>query len=46
MFEFDASVWGCEVPVCLGVLSIAVELPCGDFLAEGVFVSDAAIEAL
>jgi hypothetical protein len=28
------------------VLSIAVELPCGDFLAERVFVSDAAIEAL
>jgi hypothetical protein len=24
MFEFDTGVWGCEVPVCLGVIGITV----------------------
>ena len=43
MFEFDASVWGCEVPIGLGVIGIAVLLPGGDFLDEGLFVRDAAV---
>ena len=46
MLEFDASVWGCEVPVGLGFSDVSVVLPCGDFIAEGVFVGDAAVEAL
>jgi hypothetical protein len=44
--EFDASVWGCEVPIGLGVIGIAVLLPGGDFLDEDLFVGNAAIEAL
>jgi len=44
--EFYASVWGCEAPIGLGVIGIAVVLPGGDFLDEGLFVGDAAIEAL
>jgi hypothetical protein len=46
VLEFYASVWGCEVPIGLGVIGIAVLLPGGDFLDEDLFVGDAAIEAL
>ena len=46
MLEFDASILGCEVPVGLGVVGIAVVLPGGDFLDEGLFVGNPAIEAL
>jgi hypothetical protein len=46
MLEFDASVWGCEVPIGLGVIGVAVVLPGGDFLDEGLFVGNAAVEAL
>ena len=46
MLQFDTNIWGCEVPVCLGVVGIAVVLPSGDFLDEGLFVRNAAIEAL
>ena len=45
MLEFDASIFGGEVPVC-GVISIALLLPGGDFVAEGLFVGNAAVEAL
>ena len=46
MFEFDACVGCCEVPVGLCVVGIAVVLPSGDFVDEGMFVGDAAVEAL
>ena len=46
MLEFDAGIGGCEVPVGLGVVGIAVVLPCGDFLDEGLFVGNATVEAL
>ena len=46
MFEFDASVWGCEAPVGLGVMGVAVALPGGDFLDKDLFVGDAAGETL
>jgi hypothetical protein len=46
MLEFDACVGGSEVPVGLGVMGIAVVLPGGDFIDEGLFVGDAAVEAL
>ena len=46
MLEFDAGVGGCEVPIGLGVIGIAVMLPGGDFLGEGFFVGDAAVETL
>ena len=45
MFEFDAGIFGCEVPIGFGVVAIAVALPGGDFLDEGVPVGDAAIKA-
>jgi hypothetical protein len=34
------------VPVGLGVVGIAVVLPCSDFLDEGLFVGNPAVEAL
>ena len=46
MLEFNASVFGCELPVCLGVMSIAVVFPGSDFVDEGLLVRDAAVEAL
>ena len=46
MLEFDACVRGGEVPVCLGVVGIAVALPASDFVDESLFVWDAAVEAL
>ena len=46
MPEFDPCVGSCEVPVGFGVSGIAVVLPGGDFVDEGLFVGDAAVEAL
>ena len=46
MLKLDSSVWGCEVPIGLGVIGIAVLLPGGNFLDEGLFVWNAAVEAL
>ena len=47
MLEFDARVWGCEMPIGFCVIGITVVLPGGDFLGEGLFVGDAAaFEAL
>src|SRR5438034_9312199 len=45
-FKFDASIFGGELPVGLGVVGVAVVLPGGDFLDEVLFVGNAAIEAL
>ena len=46
MFELNASVLGGEVPIRFGVVDVAVVLPGGDFVAEGMLVRNAAIEAL
>ena len=46
MLEFDTGVCCGELPIGLGVVGIAVVLPGGDFLDEGLFVGNAAIEAL
>ena len=46
MPELDPCVGGCEVPIGFGVCGIAVVLPGGDFVDEGLFVRDAAVEAL
>ena len=46
MLQFDASFGRCEVPVGLGVIGISLLLPGGDFVDEGLFVGDAAIQAL
>ena len=46
MLELNASIFGGEVPVCLGVIGIALLLPGGDFVDEGLFVGNAAVEAL
>src|SRR5215813_3352397 len=35
MLKFDASIFGGELPVGLGVVGIAVVLPGGDFVDEG-----------
>ena len=45
MLKFDASIFGGELPVCLGVVGIAVVLPGGDFVDEDLFVGNASIEA-
>src|SRR5271168_4539069 len=44
--EFFACFFGCEHPVDLGFISVALLLPSGDFYDELIFVIDAAIEAL
>jgi hypothetical protein len=46
VLEFDASIGSCEVPIGLGMSGITVVLPSGNLLDEGLFVGDAAIEAL
>jgi hypothetical protein len=46
MLKFDASIFGGELPVGLGVVGIALVLPGGDFVDEDLFVGNAAIEAL
>ena len=46
MLEFDTCVGGCEVPIGLGVVCIAVVFPGGDLLDEELFIGDAAVEAL
>jgi hypothetical protein len=43
---FDASIFGGELPVGLGVVGIAVLLPSGDFLDKGLLIGNAAVEAL
>jgi hypothetical protein len=46
MLESDADIFGSELPVCFGVVGIAIVLPGGDFVNECLFVVNAAIEAL
>lgn len=46
MFEFDAGVGCCEVPVGFGVVGVSVVFPAVDFVDEGLLIRDAAIEAL
>jgi len=46
MFEFDPSVGCGELPIGPGVVGISIILPSCDFVDEGLFVRDAAIEAL
>ena len=46
MLEFDTCIGSCEVPIGLGVVGIAVALPGGDFLDEGLFIGNPAVEAL
>src|SRR5438093_295816 len=46
MLKFDASIFGGELPVGLGVVGIAVVLPGGDFVDEDLFVGNAAIEPM
>ena len=46
MLKFDASTFGGELPVDLGVVGIAVMLPGGNFVDEDLFVGNTAIEAL
>jgi hypothetical protein len=46
VFEFDAGVRGCEMPICLGMIGIAVLLPGCDFVDEDLFVRDSAVETL
>jgi hypothetical protein len=40
MLKFDASIFGGELPVGLGVVGIAVVLPGGDFVDEDLFVGN------
>jgi hypothetical protein len=46
VFEFDAGGGRSELPVGLGVVGISVALPCVDFVDQGLFVRDTAVEAL
>jgi hypothetical protein len=44
--EFDACVFGGELPADLALIGVGGVLPCGEFGVEGGEVVDAAIEAL
>jgi hypothetical protein len=47
VLEIDTCIGSCELPVGLGVVGIAVVLPAGgNFLDEGLFVGNPAVEAL
>jgi hypothetical protein len=46
MLEFDAGVFGRELPVGFGVMGIAASLPCGGLVDEDLLVGDAAVETL
>src|ERR1019366_6235836 len=46
MLEFDACVGCGELPIGLGVVGVAIILPSCDFVDQGLFIRDAAIEAL
>jgi hypothetical protein len=46
MLEFDTGVRCGELPVGLGVDDISIVLPSRDFVDEGLFSGNAAIEAL
>ncbi len=46
MLEFDTCVGCGELLIGLRVVGISIVLPSGDFIYEGLFVRDAAIEAL
>ena len=46
MLELDACIGRREVPIGLGVIGIAVVLPSGNFVDEGLVVGYAAVEEL
>ena len=46
MLEFDAGARCGELPISLGVVGVLILLPGVDFFDKGLFVGDAAIEAL
>ena len=46
MLEFDAGVLGRELPISVGMLGIAVSLPCAELVQEDLLVGDAAVETL
>jgi hypothetical protein len=45
VLEFDAGIFGCELPIGLGA-EVAVALPGGDLIGEGLLFGDVAVEAL
>src|SRR5271167_1528459 len=45
-FEFDAGVVGCELPIGLGVMLVAMILPSANLSLEGLLVGNAAAQAL
>ena len=45
VFKFDTSGLGCELPIGLCVINVAIVLPSGDFLDEGLFIGNAAVES-
>ena len=46
MLEFDASVRGCEAPIRLGVIFVAILFPGGDLVGKDLLVGYAAVETL
>ena len=46
MFEFDARIGGCEVPIGFRVVCIAVVFPGSDLVDEHLLVGYPAVEAL
>ena len=46
MLEFDTGIFGCELPIGLGVVEIPIAFPGSDFIGEGFDIGDATVEAL
>jgi hypothetical protein len=46
VLEFDAGIFGCEVPIGFGMVAVAVARPRCDLRNECLVVGDTAIEAL
>jgi hypothetical protein len=46
MLEFDTGIFGCELPIGLGVVEVPIAFPGGDLVDEGFDIGDATIEAL
>jgi hypothetical protein len=38
VFEFDAGLFSCELPIGFGVVTAAVALPCRDFRDESFLI--------
>ena len=46
VLEFDTGIFGCELPIGLGMVEVPIAFPGSDLVDEGFDIGDATIEAL